>query len=311
MNTTFLLSGGAGRIITAIPALEKYFKLNVEDDFKILVAGWESVFWSHPILQKRTYDPNQKGSFELHVKNNKLVVPEPYHYYRFYNQQINLIEAFDELINGDFNHTDLKTNNYLYLNTLEKNNSILNIDNFKNARNTNKVIVFQPFGSAAQQINNQAIDDSNRSLSINNYFEIVKILSQHAAIVFMGQNHLRHNNDNVSLYINDDAYYLRNMIGIISKCDFFLGVDSVGQHIAKSFNKPGLILMGGTDEANYSYPNHFKIFRKKDSVPTYSPWRISDTDTNYSNRLNDETMEYTKTEIKEICEIVIERLKNV
>jgi len=32
MNTTFLLNGGAGRIITAIPALEKNQKLNPADD---------------------------------------------------------------------------------------------------------------------------------------------------------------------------------------------------------------------------------------------------------------------------------------
>jgi hypothetical protein len=63
--------------------------------------------------------------------------------------------------------------------------------------------------------------------------------------------------------------------------------------------------MGGTDERNYSYPNHFKIFRKEGSVPLYAPWRISDTDSNYSNRLNDGMMEYTKDEIKEICNLVI------
>lgn len=309
MNTTFMLSGGAGRIITTIPALEKFHRLNPDDDFKVLVAGWEPIFWSHPILQKRSFDPNQKGSFDLHVKNNKLVVPEPYNYHRFYHQQVDLVQAFDEIINGDLNHTDLKTDGYLYLNTVEKNNALQNVAYYKDFKKVNKVIVFQPFGSAAQQINNQAVDDSNRSLSVDNYFEIVKTLSQHAAIIFMGQNHLRHVNDDISIYFNDDAYYLRNMMGLISECDFFLGVDSVGQHMAKSFNKPGLILMGGTDERNYSYPNHFKIFRKKDSVPVYAPWRISETDSNYSNRLNDGMMEYSKAEIKEICDIVIKSLK--
>jgi len=305
MNTTFLLSGGIGRVITSIPALEKFYKLNPEDNFKVLVNGWENVFWSHPILQNRTFDPNQKGSFELYVKNNNLIVPEPYNNFRFYNQKTNLVEVFDELINDDLDHTDLKDSGYLYLNTVEKNNSKQNIANFKDLAKKDKVIVFQPYGSAAQQINTEVVDDSNRSCSVENYFEIVKTLSEHAAVVFMGQNNLRHVNDNISIYLNDDAYYIRNMMGLISECDFFLGVDSVGQHIAKSFNKPGLILMGGTDERNYSYPNHFKIFRKEGSVPLYAPWRISDTDSNYSNRLNDGMMEYTKDEIKEICNLVI------
>lgn len=305
MNTTFLLSGGIGRVITSIPALEKFHKLNPEDDFKILVNGWENVFWSHPILQNKTFDPNQKGSFELYVKNNNLVVPEPYNNFRFYNQKINLIEAFDEIINDDLDHTDLKESGYLYLNTTEKNNAKQNIANFKDFTKKDKVIVFQPYGSAAQQINTEVVDESNRSLSVENYFDIVKTLSEHAAVVFLGQNNLRHVNDDISIYLNDDAYYIRNIIGLISECDYFLGVDSVGQHIAKSFNKPGMILMGGTDERNYSYPNHFKIFRKERSVPLYAPWRISDTDSNYSNRLNDGMMEYTKEEIREICNLVI------
>ena len=40
MNTTFLLSGGAGRIIAAIPALEKYHRLNPDDDFRVVIYGW-------------------------------------------------------------------------------------------------------------------------------------------------------------------------------------------------------------------------------------------------------------------------------
>ena len=55
MNSTFLLSGGAGRIITAIPALEKYAKNHPEDDFNVLIYGWENLYWNHPFLQSRTY----------------------------------------------------------------------------------------------------------------------------------------------------------------------------------------------------------------------------------------------------------------
>ena len=55
MNTTFIIDGGAGRVINSIPALEKYYKLNPEDDFNIIVHGWESVFWSNSKLQKRVF----------------------------------------------------------------------------------------------------------------------------------------------------------------------------------------------------------------------------------------------------------------
>jgi len=54
-NTTFIITGGAGRVIAAVPALEKFARLNPDDDFKVLVYGWESLFWSHPLLQDRTF----------------------------------------------------------------------------------------------------------------------------------------------------------------------------------------------------------------------------------------------------------------
>lgn len=305
MNTTFLLSGGAGRIICAVPALEKYHKLNPNDDFKVLVPAWDMLFWSNPILQDRTFEANQKGNFDLHVKNNQLISPEPYFHFKFYTQQIHLTESFDELINNTEDHSDLKHSNYLYLTELEKTHAKKNINYYKTFKQKNKVIVFQPFGSSVEVVEENLIDQTNRSLSRKSYFEIVKKLSQHAAIVYMGPQQFRSQEDDISIYLNDDPYYIRNMIATISECDYFVGIDSLGQHIAKSFNVPGLVLMGGTDERNISYPNHFKIYRKRDVIPNYIPMRISDTDSNYANRINDGAMDLSENEINNICKTIV------
>ena len=208
MNTTFMLSGGAGRIICAIPALEKYHRLNPEDDFKVLVAGWDMLFYSNPILQNRTYEINQKGNFENHIKNNKLIVPEPYYDYKFYNQQSHLIESFDEIINNTTDHSDLKFSNYLYLSTAEKGYAKQNIKYYKEYKQKNKVVVFQPFGSSVELIYNETVDQTNRSLSRKNYLKIVKTISEHAAVVYMGPQTFRLPEDDISIYLNDDQYYL-------------------------------------------------------------------------------------------------------
>ena len=39
MNKTFIINGGAGRVISAIPALEKFHRKNPENDFKVLEIG--------------------------------------------------------------------------------------------------------------------------------------------------------------------------------------------------------------------------------------------------------------------------------
>jgi len=309
MNTTFLINGGAGRVLCAIPALEKYLKSNPNDDFKILVDKWEQMFWSHPTLQQRTFNLNTKGVFDNYVKNYNLKVPEPYTYHRFYNQQCDLVEAFDELINNDLTHSNLKKHDYIYLEESEKIYAQYHLDLFKRNQQKNKVVVIQPFSSNAQITYDCVLDETNRSVSVENYFEIVKQLSHYAVIIFMGEKRFRHPLDNISHTIEDNEFYQRNIMSIISECDFFIGIDSLGHHIAKSFRKRGLILMGGTLEENFNCSKYFKVFRKKNCKPVYPPLRINPVDINFSNKLNDGFLNLNDKEINQICKYVIEQLK--
>ena len=100
MNKTFIINGGAGRVVAAIPALEKFARWNPHNDFKIFVYGWESLFWSHPLLQARTYSIGQKGVFNDYIKNSELMIPEPYERRSYYSQSKSLAEVFDEEINN-------------------------------------------------------------------------------------------------------------------------------------------------------------------------------------------------------------------
>jgi hypothetical protein len=303
MNTVFIITGGAGRVINSIPALEKYERQNPNDNFKIIVHGWEQLFWSHPMLQKRTFGFHQKDLFNQILKQSNVVYPEPYYLHSFFNQQCNLIEAFDECINKTQDHNDLNYN-CLYLSKVESNKIKELTKNFKDTNKKRKLIVFQPYGSSVESINNEPIDETNRSLSLYHYFEIVKALKNDAAIVYTSQPQFRHPNDKYSIAIDEYKPYLRTMMGLISECDYFVGVCSVGQHMARAFNKPGLVLMGATMEQNFSYPEHFTIYRKKDRVPEYSPWRLFDTDCEFSNRQNDGIMDFTNDELKEIIKII-------
>jgi hypothetical protein len=301
MNTTFLLNGGAGRIITAIPALEKYQKLNPADDFKILVMGWEALLWSHPTLQNNTFTPFQKGLFNT-IKDTKIVSPEPYYVHGYYNQQLSLAEAFDELINNTTDHQDLTKPN-LYLSSYEtlKIQEILN--NFKNQYKKSKIIVVQPYGSTAEFINNTVIDKSARSLSVENYLSLLNHLKDDAIIIYFGESKFKSPLDKYSISTDHVAPDLRMYMGLISECDYFVGIDSVGQHIARAFNKPGLIMMGGTHEINVTYPNHFTIYRKNQK-PIYSPIRLIDADTEFADRQNDGILNFDSTQINEIATII-------
>ena len=306
MNTTFIINGGAGRVITAIPALEKYARLNPSDNFKVLVHGWESLFWSHPILQDKTFSINQKGLFEFCIKDNKVVCPEPYYIHGYYNQKLSLAEAFDEEINKTTDHSDLGVPN-IYLSTLEKISIGNVIKQKKEELGKNKIVVIQPYGSGMSMVAGRPFDSSSRSIDVDDYLKIIKGLeytNKDILIFYFGQPEFKHPGDLISVDVTSLNPDLRFYTALINICDYFIGCDSVGQHIARSMNKPGLVVMGSTDDINVSYPDHFTIYRNKNKKPVYNPIRLSGIDGEFSDRLNDGIMKLTDIDIENIVNIV-------
>ena len=303
MNTTFLLSGGAGRIITATPALEKFARLNPDDDFKVLIYGWENLYWNHSLLQSKTFGVGSKGVFDMIVKNNRLVAPEPYHINGYYNQKLSLAEAFDEEINHTQDHNDLtKPNLYIHSNELTTVKTM--IESAKKEKKKKKFVVFQPYGSGISLVNNRPADPSGRSLDVDDALNLAYLLSEDAVVLYFGPNEFIHPSDGFTLNAkNIPNADLRFYMAMISQCDAFVGVDSVGQHMARAFDKPGLIIMGSTFEKNISYPEHFKFYRNNIN-PTYSPIRIGGVDCEFADRANDKIMSFTKEQIEEMYSIV-------
>jgi hypothetical protein len=307
-NTTFIITGGAGRVVTAIPALEKYQLLNPNDDFRVLVHSWENVFWSHPTLQHRVFGAHQKGNFDTHVKHNRVIVPEPYVEHGFFNQEIGLVDAFDLIINHTGDHADLHRHDFLYLTDIEIERSREIIKQYRDAKKKRRVIVFQPYGSGVEIINQKPLDRSNRSMRMGDYFELVKLLSKEAVIIYASLPQFRHPNDDITISFDEHQPYLRVLMGLISQCDYFVGVCSVGQHIARAFRKPGTVIMGATSDVNYSYANHFDIFRKKDRVPVYTPWRLSEPDCEFADRVNQGIMDFDHTEITNLSDMILHNI---
>lgn len=302
MNTTFIINGGAGRVISAIPALEKYARLNPQDDFKVLIHGWELLFWSHPLLQDRSFSIGQKGAFDLFIKNNRTVCPEPYYNHGYYNQKLSLAEAFDEEINQTNDHSDLLPA-HLYVSNLERDTVRRLIKEKKEEMKKNKMIVIQPYGSGIGIMNGRPYDSSHRSLDADDYLKLIKKINKDVLIVYFGPREFRHPGDNISVDLQMMNPDLRMYLAFISECDYFVGCDSVGQHMARAMNKRGMVVMGSTSEVNVSYPEYFKIYRNG-MKPVYSPIRLTGTDCEFADRMNDGIMKFTDKQIEEMAKII-------
>ena len=103
--------------------------------------------------------------------------------------------------------------------------------------------------------------------------------------------------------------HMRNWGAIIEAADYFLGVDSVGQHIAYAFGKPGSVIMGSTFAKNVSYPDFFNIVEKKNVKRKYSPIRIDGIDGELINRINDKCMYFSKKDLDEVVSNIMTHMK--
>jgi hypothetical protein len=302
LNTTFIINGGAGRVISAIPALEKYARQNPHDDFKVLIHGWELLFWSHPILQDRSFSIAQKGAFDLFIRNNRVVCPEPYYIHGYYNQKLSMAEAFDQEINHTTDHSDLEQP-HLYISNLERDTVRRLIKEKLAETNKRKLVVIQPYGSGVAFMNGRPYDSSHRSMDADDYLKLVQKLNRDILVVYFGLKELRHPGDKNSIDLETMNPDLRMYLSFISECDYFVGCDSVGQHMARAMNRKGMVLMGSTDETNVSYPNYFKIYRNGQK-PVYSPIRLTGTDCEFADRMNDGIMKFTDKQLDEMADTI-------
>lgn len=301
MNTTLIIEGGLGRTITAIPALRKFVLQNPNT---LIITGYANsliyadLFYGDRLLSKKVFDFNTKNLFEM-IKDTIIIKPEPYFNSEYLNGRINMLDAWNQEINKDKEKMQIPE---LYLTQDELRLSY-------EIRKTipNKLIAFQPFGSSLEIVNNQVSDPTHRSLSLKTTQELINCLIKNNYAVWFF-------NDKEIPGLNLQGcfqYYpktVREILCFIFHCNYFLGIDSVGQHIARCFNRPGTVIMGGSNTINVTYPDHFKIFNEQPNK-TYMPMRLGEFDWWLSKILNEDIMNFNDEKINKLCRKVIKHIK--
>ena len=304
----FAIDGGAGRVIAAIPALKKYARNHPDEDWAIITFGWDTLLWGIKDLHDRSYSADVKGIFNNLIKDSDIISPEPYRLWDYYNQKCSLAEGFDKLINNTDDHSDLGIPE-LVLSKAEEKMSANMLGEVNSKQNKNHTVVIQPFGRSTRIDNGDPIDDSSRSFEPRTYYKLVKKLSQKYNLVLMAEPEyyeLVSKEDEVTAKFKMD---LRGWAAVIEGCDYFIGCDSVGQHMARAFNKPGTVLLGSTFAINTTYPDHFQIIENKDVEKQYSPIRISGLDCHLADRVNDRCMDFSDEDIDNIYDAIVKDIK--
>lgn len=304
MQKTVFINGGAGRMICALPALERFIQEN-PDGYIITEAGLDFV-WGNKLLQDRTIEINTKGLFENIIRKSKIIAPEPYRDYDYYNQNLSISQTFDKLINGSVREGfDYRPN--IVLNKEEELNGVSAIKHARAEHKKEKTIVIQPFGRSSTNDDNLGVvvDYSTRSLEMKTYMAIARALKEKYNIISMSEFAIP--GDDIT--VNPKQLTLRKWASIIDHADYFIGCDSVGQHLAYSMKKPGSVILGSTFAVNVSYPNYFNIIEKQGVEKRYSPIRISEFGCYEADRFNDMLLEFNDKETEEVIQNIMTHIK--
>jgi hypothetical protein len=271
----FFINGGAGRVVCSIPALEKYAEEN-GNDFIIVCEGGTDFFKGHPILHERAYDHWHKNLFEDKLVNMDLVSPEPYRIWEYYNQKCSLAQAYDIAINNKGVRELPKPTMRLSAEEMFVGFNV--IKEVKEKTKRDKIVVFQPFGRGTNSQNGIIFDPSNRSFEGEHVINIVKQLQKKYGVILMseiGIDFTKHGCKD--MVAHPQGVNLRQWAAVIANADYFLGCDSVGQHLAYALDRPATIVVGSTFAVNVSYPDYdkFDVLDMGGTIRRYSPIRIT------------------------------------
>lgn len=301
-STAFFINGGAGRVITSIPAFEKFEQENPDNDFIIVCEGGMDFYKGHPTLHKRAFDVWHKNLFEDYIKDRDCISPEPYRVWEYYNQKASIAQAFDIIINNKGLREVGEPK--IFLNKQEIVSGFNVVQEVKAKTGLDKVIVFQPFGRSTQNMGDFVIDPTSRSFHLNDVIEIINRLKKEYAVILMSEFPiaLEENDTNKTPVAMPQIPDTRTWASIIEIADHFLGCDSLGQHLAKALGKTATIVTGSTFPINISYPecSKFDIIDVGEGKRTYSPIRTTLED--WQDRVNDEVMELGEQNLNKVVE---------
>lgn len=304
-ENVYFINGGAGRVLCSIPAFEKLYETT--KNFIIVSESGTDFFKGHPTLDKLVFDVWHKNLFDNFIKDRNCITPEPYRVWEYYNQKCSISQAFDILINNN-GIRDLSIPK-IYFNKQEIVQGQEIVDEVRQVTGFDKVIVIQPFGREAKNNPDYVIDPSSRSFNLNDIIEIINVLKKEYAVIVMSEFPLTLSTDNDEYPVALPTIpELRVWASIIQASDYFLGCDSIGQHFARSLNKPSTIILGSTFPINVSYPNYkqFDIIDLGKDKRLYSPIRL--TIDECVERNNDELMEMTNEDKSRILNSVRSKL---
>lgn len=204
------MSGGLGRVVSALPALNASNQL-------VITEGWDELY----TMTKLTRIESSSAFIGEALKNEDVITPEPYHTIDYRHGKMNLVESFNSLLGV------VGTDYGLYPNPLNVQHWIKHFGE----QTTQPIVVIQPTTSNfVKSMSEQNVKNCIKSCHELGYFPVIvgdSVPYNHDAYILSGTS-------------------VTDFVSIIAIGAYFIGGDSSGLHIARALGKTGILFLTST-----------------------------------------------------------------
>lgn len=274
------VDGGIGRVLCSTHAIIQLAKKRKV----VVLTSCPEVFWHNPSVHKVYGLSNNDYLWDDVIRQGEFLYPEPYHNYKYYNQQHHLSQSFNFLLNGEEEFSEPK----IFLTQDEKAWA----SEFIEARRTDgkrPVAMLQWCGAGVQNEDGQ--DASCRSLPKSVIQQIVR-----TDVTYINASHFPLTGQ---MNVWQQQFTLRQLFALTEQCDFVVTVDSCLSHIGAAFHRRGLLILGGTYSQNVGYPN-YRIATRDGYPKAYHPNRFN----GYISGVNFGAMDFSNEDCQQFIEII-------
>ena len=246
-NAALLISGGIGKNIAATAVINN-FKQAYPQKNLIVMSGFPDIFFRNPNIKRCVALGRDYTFYDDFINHSKTIVleVEPYRHFDYVYEQKHLIKCWCDMLNVPC----ITTKPEMFFSKNELRMAQLYTQRFKDP-----MVLLQHCGGKVPKDKSeqeQIIAESamyNRNLPHELVDNIVRELIDRKYMV----GSIQHENQYCSSQAEKISFPIRAIIALIPYVKYVICIDSFLQHAAAIFDKPALVLWGGTNPKKLGY----------------------------------------------------------
>lgn len=251
---SFMINGGIGKHLCAVPMIEAYHERYPKDEI-LVFSGYPEAFMNHPAIWRNLH-VTTPYCWDDYIADTDFKIGEPYTKYSYYHENKHLIEVFPEAYGLDVTTKGKRPNLYMTQDEIMQARNIIQ-------QAKGPMVTIQVTGGSNPMQQNVGASNIARNFPIETAKAIVEYLTSKGFSVYQFKLPFEPQIEKAAC-VNA---YMRIQMAIMAMAYAHIGIDSAMMHVAAALNKPALIFWGCTKPQQLGYDTHTHVHQQVCPTP--------------------------------------------